>query len=222
MSVILESKNVSYTYQSKYQKVHALKNVSLTFETGKFYAITGQSGSGKTTLLSILAGLGVPNEGAIIANGVDISESGLENHRKNTVSVIYQAFNLFKNLTVFENVVYPMQIKSAVNNEEAKANLLSVGITESEFKRFPTMLSGGQQQRVAIARALASGTKIILADEPTGNLDSENSQNVIALLKGLVKEKNYCVIVVTHDPEIAENADVTYVMKDGKLISASK
>lgn len=213
--------NVSYTYQGKYQKVQALKNVSCTFEKQKFYAVIGHSGSGKTTLLSMLAGLGVPSEGAIQVDGAVLQQLGTERHRRENVSVIYQAFNLFPALTVLENVMYPMQIGHISKKEaaiKAKELLNSVRITDDQFKKFPTMLSGGEQQRVAIARALASNAKVILADEPTGNLDTENGKIVIDILKGLVREEQYCVIVVTHDLGIAGQADIVYRMTDGRLL----
>ena len=212
--------NVSYTYQGKYQKVQALKNVSCTFEKQKFYAVVGHSGSGKTTLLSMLAGLGMPTEGTIYVDGVDLNKIGTERHRRENVSVIYQAFNLFPALTVLENVMYPMQIARKPKKEaarETKALLDSVGITESQYKKFPAMLSGGEQQRVAIARALASKAKVILADEPTGNLDTENGTIVVNILKKLVYEENYCVIVVTHDLGITAQADAVYRITDGRL-----
>ena len=210
---VLAAENVSYTYQSKYQKVQALKNVSCTFEAGKFYAIIGQSGSGKTTLLSMLAGLGTPSDGEIIANGKTLKEIGSERHRRENVTVIYQSFNLFPTLNILENVMYPMQISKKPTKEakiRAKELLNSVGLGDVDPRKLPAMLSGGQQQRVAIA-------KVILADEPTGNLDTENGKVVIDLLKKLVQDENYCVIVVTHDPGIAAQADVVYKMQDGRL-----
>lgn len=216
----LSVENVSYTYQGKYQKVQALKNISCTFEKQKFYAIVGHSGSGKTTLLSMLAGLGTPTEGAVYVDGIDLNETGTERHRRENVSVIYQAFNLFPALTVLENVMYPMQIVHKSKKDaakQAKALLASVRINETQYNKFPTMLSGGEQQRVAIARALASNAKVILADEPTGNLDTENGTIVIDILRRLVREESYCVIVVTHDLGIAAQADVIYQMTDGKL-----
>ncbi len=213
--------NISYTYQGKYQKVQALKNVSCTFEKQKFYAVIGHSGSGKTTLLSMLAGLGVPTEGSILVDGTSLQHIGTERHRRENVSVIYQAFNLFPALTVLENVMYPMQIGHTSKKEaalKAKKLLNSVKINDNQFKKFPTMLSGGEQQRVAIARALAFNAKVILADEPTGNLDTENGKIVIDILKGLVQEEQYCVIVVTHDLGIAGQADIIYRMTDGRLL----
>jgi len=219
MSVLAANK-VTYIYQSKYQKVQALTEVSCGFEAGKFYAIVGQSGSGKTTLLSMLAGLGTPNEGEVLSNGKSVKEVGSERHRRENVSVIYQAFNLFPTLNLLENVMYPMQIQKVPKAEaksRAKELLGLVGLGEVDPRKLPAMLSGGQQQRVAIARALASSAPVILADEPKDNLDSENGENIIALLKGLTKEENRCVIIVTHDMGIAAQADVVYRMMDGRL-----
>ena len=220
MMSVLAANKVTYIYQSKYQKVQALTEVSCGFEAGKFYAIVGQSGSGKTTLLSMLAGLGTPNEGEVLSNGKSVKEVGSERHRRENVSVIYQAFNLFPTLNLLENVMYPMQIQKVPKAEaksRAKDLLGLVGLGEVDPRKLPAMLSGGQQQRVAIARALASSAPVILADEPTGNLDSENGENIIALLKGLTKEENRCVIIVTHDMGIAAQADVVYRMRDGRL-----
>lgn len=212
--------NVSYTYQGKYQKVQALSNVSCAFEQGRFYAVVGPSGSGKTTLLSMLAGLGTPTEGRVLVDGSALKEIGSERHRRENVSVIYQSFHLFPLLTVLENVMFPMRIigKSKKEaREKAERLLRSVRIDEAKDCKFPAMLSGGEQQRVAIARALASEAKTILADEPTGNLDTENGVIVIGILKNLVQKQGYCVIVVTHDMRIAEQADIVYHMRDGKL-----
>lgn len=217
---VLKAENVTYVYQSKYQQVKALDGVSCTFEAGRFYAIVGQSGSGKTTLLSMLAGLGTPNEGEVIANGQSVKDFGSERHRRENVSVIYQAFNLFPSLNILENVMYPMMIQKAQAGkakERARELLAAVGLEDVDPRKLPAMLSGGQQQRVAIARALASSSPVILADEPTGNLDSENGQMVIDLLKRLAKEEDRCIIVVTHDQGIAAQADVVYHMRDGRL-----
>lgn len=221
---VLAAKDIQYIYQSKYQKVHALKGVSCEFEPGKFYAIVGHSGSGKTTLLSMLAGLGTPTEGDIVVGEKTLKEIGSERHRRENVTVIYQSFNLFPTLNILENVMYPIQLSKKPAKEakaRAKELLTAVGLGEVDPRKLPAMLSGGQQQRVAIARALASDAKIILADEPTGNLDSENGKTVIDLLHSLVSEKGYCVIVVTHDMEIAAGADVVYRMKDGLLSKES-
>lgn len=221
---LLTAKNISYAYQGKYQKVMALKNVSCNFQKGKFYAITGRSGSGKTTLLSILAGLGNATEGTVLVDDMPLANKDLEVHRRENVSIIYQSFHLFPCLTILENVIYPMKIAHEKKNtakRRAEHLLKSVGITKNYFKKFPAMLSGGEQQRVAIARALASSAKFILADEPTGNLDVENSENIVKIFRELV-EKDYCVIVVTHDKEIAAQADVVYEMVDGRLSELEK
>ena len=223
----LRAEKVSYTYQSKYQKVQALKEVSCDFETGKFYAIIGPSGSGKTTLLSMLAGLGTPTDGEIYAGEKQesIRSVGSERHRRENVTVIYQAFNLFPNLSITENVMYPMQISgSTVDDAKARATALleAVGLGDVDGRKLPAMLSGGQQQRVAIARSLASNARVILADEPTGNLDSESGSVVITLLKKLVHEQDYCVIIVTHDLGIAAQADKVYRMLDGKLMDGGE
>lgn len=217
---ILSCQDLKYTYQGKYQQVQALQGISCEFEEGKFYAIIGESGSGKTTLLSMLAGLGTPTEGAVLSEDKPISEIGFERYRREKVSVIYQSFNLIQALNILENVMVPMRLsgKTTSQSKDRAAELLSaVGLGEVDSRKLPAMISGGQQQRVAIARALASDAKVILADEPTGNLDSENSKMIIDLLKKLVMENHYCVIVVTHDREIAAQADVVYQMKDGKM-----
>ena len=216
----LSAEHVTFSYQGKYQKVEALKDVTCTFETGKLYCVIGHSGSGKSTLLSLLAGLGRPGRGQILADGQDLAEIGYDRYRREMVSVIYQAFCLFPALTVLENVMYPMEISGRKRKEaerKARELLAKVGLSEELYRKFPAMLSGGEQQRTAIARALASSAKTILADEPTGNLDSENGKKILGILEELVKKENYCVVIVTHDLEIAARADVLYRMKDGKL-----
>ncbi|HJC64475.1 MAG TPA: ABC transporter ATP-binding protein [Candidatus Blautia merdavium] len=216
----LSAEHVTFTYQGKYQKVEALKEVTCTFETGKLYCVIGHSGSGKSTLLSLLAGLGRPGRGQILADGQDLAEIGYDRYRREMVSVIYQAFCLFPALTVLENVMYPMEISGRKRKEaerKARELLAKVGLSEELYRKFPAMLSGGEQQRTAIARALASSAKTILADEPTGNLDSENGKKILGILEELVEKENYCVVIVTHDLEIAARADVLYRMKDGKL-----
>ena len=216
---LLETKNVSYTYQGKYQKVEALKNINCHFEKGKLYAIIGQSGSGKTTLLSILAGFCKPTSGEVYVDGKLLEKKDLESHRRDNISMIFQSFHLFPLLTVLENVMYPMQIikepKDIIENK-AKELLEKVGIPATYYKKLPAMLSGGEQQRVAIARALASKANFILGDEPTGNLDSINGTKIIELFEKLVNQ-DYCVIIVTHDLSIAAKADVVYQMKDGNI-----
>ena len=212
-------KNISYTYKGGTKPV--INDVSCDFEKGNLYAVIGPSGSGKSTLLSLMAGLDKPSAGTIDLNGKNIFETDLDAYRRQSIAMIFQNFQLLPLLTVLENVCYVMEI-NGVKFKDAKGKaaelLLSVGIEEEKHKRYPSNLSGGEQQRVAIARALASGAGIILADEPTGNLDVTNTENIMGILEGLAHEKNYCVIVVTHDLEIADRADKVYQMRDGVLI----
>lgn len=217
----LQVNKVVYTYQTKYQSVHALNGVDAEFKPGRMYAIIGSSGSGKTTLLSLLAGLDVPSGGDIFWDGTSTAELDRDKYRLEHVSVIYQNFNLFYHLTVLENTAYPLYVRKiprAEANALAREKLLAVGISEEQFDRMPNMLSGGEQQRVAIARALAAGSEIVLADEPTGNLDSENSRNIVDILWQLAHEENRCVIVVTHDSLVADAADVTLRIQDGRIV----
>ncbi len=218
---ILTATDVIYEYRNAYQTVRAVNGVSCEFEQGLVYAIVGSSGSGKTTFLSLLAGLDVPTSGTIALDGQSTAELDRDEYRLNHVSVIYQNFNLFQHLTVLENAAYPLYVRKVSGREAdtvAREKLLQVGLKEDQFKRLPNMLSGGEQQRVAIARALASGSEIILADEPTGNLDSTNSRNIVEILHRLAHENDRCVIIVTHDPAVAEAADVVLNMKDGVLV----
>ena len=217
----LTATDVIYEYRNAYQTVRAVNGVSCEFEQGRVYAIVGSSGSGKTTFLSLLAGLDVPTSGTIALDGQSTAELDRDEYRLNHVSVIYQNFNLFQHLTVLENAAYPLYVRKVSGKEAdavAREKLLQVGLKEDQFKRLPNMLSGGEQQRVAIARALASGSEIILADEPTGNLDSTNSRNIVEILHRLAHENDRCVIIVTHDPAVAEAADVVLNMKDGVLV----
>lgn len=222
---MLEAKDVSFVYQTKYQRTQALKGVSCTFSPGKFYAIVGPSGCGKTTFLSLLAGLGTPTGGEILFDGRPLKQIGFEKYRRENVSVIYQNFNLFPLLTVLENVLFPMKVERrnrAACKERARELLQSMGLTSQQEKKFPAMLSGGEQQRVAIARALASQAKVLLADEPTGNLDTENGRAVLDILKGLVSQQGRCLIMVTHDLTIASQADVVIHMRDGAIVSVQE
>lgn len=217
---ILQAEQVTYEYRNSYQTVKAVNNVSFSFEAGKLYAIVGASGSGKTTFLSLLAGLDIPSGGAVSFDGVSTSQMDRDDFRLKHVSVIYQNFNLFAHLTVLENTAYPLFMRGIGKKEAlklAREKLLAVGLKEEQFRRFPNMLSGGEQQRVAIARALSSGSEIILADEPTGNLDTANGQNIVDILLKLAHEENCCVIIVTHDHTVAERADRVLSMKDGIL-----
>ena len=215
--------NVSYYYKNRYQTVEAVKNVSCTFQQGKVYALVGKSGSGKTTVLSLLAGLDLPSQGQVLFSDIPTSKMDRNRYRREDVAVIYQAYNLFPLLTALENVMYPLELRGIKAKEarvEAVEMIKNVGLPDEVFRRYPVMLSGGEQQRIAIARAIVAKPKVILADEPTGNLDTENGANIVKLLKGLAHEKNCCVIIVTHDPAIAAQADVVLRMQDGEVESA--
>lgn len=217
---IIRAEKVGYTYTSKYQRVEALKEVSCSFDTGKLYAVIGHSGSGKTTFLSLLAGLDLPTAGEIYIEGEATSKIDRDKYRRKTASVVYQSFNLFPLLNAVENVMYPLRLNGVPKKEakeKAQQLLLQVGLNQRIYKQVPLMMSGGEQQRVAIARGLANEGKILLCDEPTGNLDTENTDIVVALLKKLAHENDYCVIVITHDMDVAQNADVIYRMTDGRL-----
>ncbi len=217
---VFELRDVRYVYQSQYQRVEALRGVSHTFETGRVYAIMGSSGSGKTTLLSLMAGLDVPTEGSVLCEGVSTADIDLERYRRERVAVIYQDFRLFPLLTAAENVMYPMELRGMKPTaaKRAAAELIAkVGLPETVMDRFPAMLSGGEQQRVAIARALGMETKVLLADEPTGNLDSKNSEMLFGLLERLAHEDGYCVVIVTHDDELGRRADEILRLHDGEL-----
>ena len=215
---MLRIENVSYAYKSNNKDV--LKGIFADFERGKLHSIVGSSGSGKTTLLSIMAGLDSPKSGKVTIEGQDLAEMDIDKYRRESISMIFQAFQLFPLLTAIENVCCPMElngISKADAKSRAKELLISVGISEDKHKRYPANLSGGEQQRVAIARSLSSGARVILADEPTGNLDKENGDAVMEILQKLAHEDGYCVIIVTHNLEIAESSDVVFKMSDGVM-----
>ena len=217
---VLSLENVTYRYKNAQRA--AVSGISCEFEEGKVYAVVGASGSGKSTFLSLLAGLDLPTEGTIRFQGDSLAELNLDRYRRESISMIFQVFHLFPLLTVMENVCFPMEL-CGITPKDARpraAKLLeAVGIREEQMKRFPSKLSGGERQRVAIARSLASNAKIILGDEPTGNLDGENTQNIMDILCELAHKKGYCVILVTHDMDVAEMADVSFRMKDGNFVS---
>ena len=210
---ILEIKNVTYNYSNSNELV--LSKVNQKFEIGKFYAIIGKSGAGKSTLLSLLAGLDKPQKGQILFKGNDIEKDGYSNHRKNNISLVFQNYNLIDYLTPLENV-------RLVNKNASETILFELGLDKSQINRNVMKLSGGQQQRVAIARALVSEAPVILADEPTGNLDVDTASEIIEILKKLAKERNKCVIVVTHSKEVANSADIVLELRDRKLKSINK
>ena len=210
---ILEIKHVTYNYSNSSELV--LSKVNQKFEIGKFYAIIGKSGAGKSTLLSLLAGLDKPGKGQILFKGNDIEKDGYSNHRKNNISLVFQNYNLIDYLTPLENV-------RLVNKNASETILFELGLDKSQINRNVMKLSGGQQQRVAIARALVSEAPIILADEPTGNLDVDTAGEIIEILKKLAKERNKCVIVVTHSKEVANSADIILELRDRKLKKINK
>lgn len=217
---ILELQDVSYSYNSKYQKVDAIKHIDCSFEQGKVYAIVGKSGSGKTTLLSLLAGLDLSASGKVLYEGRSISTMDLSKYRRECAAMIYQSFRLFPLLTVSENITYPMELrgfKGKKARDRARELAARVALPETLLDRFPNMLSGGEQQRVGIARALSMDTKLLLADEPTGNLDEENSCNIIDILVGLAHKDGYCVIIATHDLSILSKMDVVFHMHSGSI-----
>ena len=219
MSISLQ--NVSYSYKGKFQTVRAVNGVSYDFEPGKCYAIVGKSGSGKTTLLSLMAGLDLPTEGDILVDGKSTRDWNRNRMRRDAVGVIYQNYNLFPLLSVRENIQYPLELKKVPKQEirrvatEARER---VELPSTYDKRLPSHLSGGEQQRVAIARTLAQGCKIILADEPTGNLDSANTSNIVQILRSLAHDDGCTVIIVTHDHAVAEQCDTVLQMKDGSWV----
>ena len=205
---IFKLKNVSYLYDNSKSKV--LSGITYNFEVGKFYAIIGKSGAGKSTLLSLLAGLDSPSSGEILFNNTNIEKIGYSEHRCKDISLVFQNYNLIDYLTPLENL-------KLVSKNASKDILLKLGLEEEHVNRNIMKLSGGQQQRVAIARALVSEAPIILADEPTGNLDENTAEEIIEILKKVAVENNKCVIVVTHSNQLASAADVVLELKDKKL-----
>ncbi len=205
---ILEAHNIAYSYDGNKA---VLKNVSTEFDAGKLYAILGPSGCGKTTLLSLLGGLDSPTSGQIMYQGEDIAKTGLADHRRSHVAFIFQSYNLIDYLTPMENVALTSKLPPLPILEK-------LGLTKEEAKRNVLKLSGGQQQRVAIARALASDAQVILADEPTGNLDEDTAAEIAAILKDSAHKSGKCVIIVTHSNELAKEADVVLRLKKGELL----
>lgn len=208
---VLELQDISYSYDKKSKEV--LSGISYQFEKGKLYAITGKSGRGKTTLLSLLSGLAAPTKGKILLHGQDIASLNHYEYRSREIGVIFQSFNLLPKLTAVENVMLSMDIsgvKCANKRKTAMELLEKVSIGEDEAKRRILKLSGGQQQRVAIARALSYNPSILLADEPTGNLDSETQREIVEIFLELAHKEDCCVIIVTHSNEVAQMADTIY------------
>lgn len=208
---VLELRDVSYSYEKGGKQV--LSHIQYQFDQGKVYAVTGKSGAGKTTLLSLLSGLAVPAEGEILLRGINIAQLDSYEYRSREIGVIFQNFNLLLKLTAVENVMLSMEISGHryENKYQAALQLLEkVGISEEEANRRILKLSGGQQQRVAIARALSYQPGIILADEPTGNLDTETQREIMDIFLELAHKEGCCVILVTHSPEVAAASDEVF------------
>ncbi|MDM8362762.1 ABC transporter ATP-binding protein [Bacillus thuringiensis] len=218
METILQFKNLDYYYESNGKNVAILDNVNFSFQKGHFYTILGPSGSGKTTTLSLGCGL---DNGYVLYNGKDIRKIGLDRYRNQNVSVIFQSYNLITYMTALQNVLTAMEITGVkVQNKTARAlELLErVGLSEAEAKRNVLQLSGGQQQRVAIARALSCNVDLLIADEPTGNLDEETAMDIIELFQELAHKENKCIIVVTHSQEVAKKSDRAVYLSKKKLV----
>lgn len=221
MSEIVKISDLVKYYQVGEAVVRAVDHTDLSIERGKFTAIVGRSGSGKSTLLQIMGGLDRPNSGEVVIDGTSLFElkgNQLAVFRRQKIGFIFQDFNLIPSLNVWENVVLPMGLDGRkVQKDEVMNILRRIGL-EDKIEAMPNTLSGGQKQRVAIARALASSPSIILADEPTGNLDSKTELEVMALLKNCVKEFHQTLVMITHDETIAQMADVVVVIEDGKVV----
>lgn len=218
---ILEVKNLCKTYGKGDTMVKALDDVSFSVEKGEFIAIIGPSGSGKSTLLHILGGVDVPTSGSVIIDKTDISqlnETALAIFRRRQIGLVYQFYNLIPILTVQENLTLPLLLDGRKPNPEIVNSLVSQLGLEQRLNHLPNQLSGGQQQRVSIGRALINNPALLLADEPTGNLDSENSREIISLLRRFNKENNQTVIIITHDERIALAADRVIAIEDGKIV----
>ena len=225
--IIIEVKNLKKVYKMGDEKIVALKNVTAQFKKGKIYCLVGTSGSGKSTLLNMIAGLEKCTSGEIIFNGKHIekmSEEGLANFRQKFLGFVFQSYNLLPTLTALENVILPLiflGVPKKIREKKAREILKSVGL-EKRMKHKPAEMSGGQQQRVSIARAFVNTPKVVFADEPTGNLDTKTTYEMMNLITKRIRENNQTLIVVTHDLEIAEYADEIVHLKDGEILKIEK
>ena len=219
---MIQLKNVTKTVRSGTEDLTILSDVSLEIPEGQFVALTGASGSGKSTLLGLIAGLDAPSSGQILIDGDDITsmgEDGLAEIRSAKIGFVFQSFHLIPSLTAFENVLIPMEIRGVDNAPDRASELLrDVDLTDRGH-HYPAELSGGEQQRVAIARAFANRPKILLADEPTGNLDSKNGRHIFELMTGLHEQRAVTLVLVTHDHALAAEAQRQVVLKDGRVVS---
>ena len=215
---MLEVKDVNYWYNNKEDVLY--DDINLTFENGKLYSILGSSGSGKTTFLSLIAGLDVPKKGEIVYEGKSLKKIGLTNYRNKYVSIVFQSYNLLPYMSAVDNIVTAMEIthsKQANRKDYAFSMLEKVGITKKIAQKNVQQLSGGQQQRVAIVRAMCCKAQLVVADEPTGNLDEQNSLEIVRLFKELAHNQGKCVIVITHEREIAKECDIVLELKHKKF-----
>ena len=212
---MLRTEQLEFWYQDPQDALY--KDVELNFEAGKMYAILGASGSGKTTFLSLISGLDTPKEGKVYYQDRSLNKIGLRSYRKNDVSIIFQAYNLLPYLSALDNVIAAMEItktKQENYRQVALDRLARVGIDEILAKKQVTKLSGGQQQRVAIVRAICCEHQLIVADEPTGNLDETTSQDIVKLFQEIAHEQNRCIIIVTHEVEVAKSCDEVFELKN--------
>lgn len=210
---ILKLENVGYRYKDAAKDEYVFKNINYEFEQGKIYAIKGKSGSGKTTLLSLLTGLEKCSEGKIIYDGKELNKMNLNSYRNTDIGIVFQSYNLLPHLTAVQNIILSMDVsKAKVKNKKEKAIELmeSVGLKKEYANRKILKLSGGEQQRIAIARSLSYNPKIIIADEPTGNLDKDTENEILKIFKRLAEEENKCIIIVTHSKNICDNANIVY------------
>ena len=210
---ILKLEDVGYRYKDAPKEAYVFKNINYEFEEGKMYAIKGKSGSGKTTLLSLITGLENCTEGQILYDGKTLKKMNLDRYRNTDIGIVFQSYNLLPRLTAIENIIVSMEIsKVKVKNKKQKALELmkSVGLSEEHAKRKILKLSGGEQQRIAIARSLSYNPKIIIADEPTGNLDKDTESEILKIFKNLAKNENKCVIIVTHSQNVCNEVDTIY------------
>lgn len=217
--VLLSIKNASYQYSDALEDEYALRNVSFDFEKGKIYAIRGRSGTGKTTLLSLISGLERCTEGSILFDGKDLKDINLDYYRSHEIGIVFQSYNLLPFMTVSENIILSMDasgIKVKNKKEEALKLMRSVGLKDTYADRKVLRISGGEQQRVAIARSLSYNPKMIVADEPTGNLDKQTEKDILDIFKKLAHEDGKCVIIVTHSPNVCDMVDQVYDLKKVK------
>ena len=222
---ILKLENVCYRYKDAPKDSYVFKNINYDFEEGKMYAIKGKSGSGKTTLLSLITGLENCTEGQILYDGKELKKMNLDTYRNTDIGIVFQSYNLLPRLTALENIILSMDI-SKIKVEDKKQRALelmkSVGLSEDKANRKILKLSGGEQQRIAIARSLAYNPKIIIADEPTGNLDKDTENEILKIFKRLAKDENKCIVIVTHSQNVCDNVDIVYDLQKKDVVHLRK